>query len=253
MLLHRKKDSRDARSTSLTGTPGRRREPRVLLRCGRRTRRDQHARERLLDARLEIAGLAALAIERHQRVDLGGADRPAIRAARQRVRIDARTTSLRPADCRPAREDPARLGVSPTPVVLERAGDHEVRHAARVREHRIRAEVRIDLVHASAALPIRQRQADGVRPGRHLQAEAARVVDLDLFAVERDVERSAGTAAPAADRELVFGIEREGVVNQQAAACAERQAVDVTVLRQPWRRREGDLRGAPARRPPPGG
>ncbi len=80
-------------------------------------------------------------------------------------------------------------------------------------------------------------------PGSHLQPEAARVVDLDLFAVERDVDAASRTAAPAAQREVVFRVEREDVMDQHSAACAERQSVDVPILRQPRWRRIGHLRG----------
>ena len=72
------------------------------------------------------------------------------------------------------------------------------------------------------------------------------IVHLDRLAVEGDVDRGAArdpaaAAAAAAHAEFVFGIQRKRVLNQHAAAGAERQPLDVTVLGQPARRRIGDL------------
>ena len=78
MLLHRKNDRRDASSMSLIAVDGagRARSAGSCFDAIDEPRRDEHAGQRLLDARLEVAVLAPLAIERHQRVDLGGVTGP---------------------------------------------------------------------------------------------------------------------------------------------------------------------------------
>jgi hypothetical protein len=119
-------------------------------------------------------------------------------------------------------------------------GDHEVRHAAGSGEDGVGAEIRVDLVDARPALTVRQRQPDRVRSRRDFHAEAARVVRFHLLAIDGDVDGR--TPAASAEGEVVFGVEREGVANQHPAASAERQPVDVTILRQAWRRRERQLR-----------
>ena len=85
MLLHRKNDSRDASSRSLSryGRAGRHGSA-APLRRDTGTRGDEDARQRLLDARFEVPVLAALLIEPHQRLDFVVEQRPAIRAAGQR-------------------------------------------------------------------------------------------------------------------------------------------------------------------------
>src|SRR6185503_18274390 len=95
--------------------------------------------------------------------------------------------------------------------------------------------------HSSTALSIDQCESDGVRSGGHFHPEAARVVDLDLCAVEREIE-SHRAKASSAKRELVFGVEWECVMEHDAAARAERQPIDVTVLRKSCRWRERRLR-----------
>ena len=146
---------------------------------------------------LEVACLAALLIELHQRVDFGGAHRAAIRASRQRRQDRARAgrfigRRLAGRQMKIRR----RLGVSPTPVALNGPVIDERSARRPGRERGVDAEVRVDLVDARAALAIEQRRADRVRSGRDLQAEAARVLDLDLLAVERDVDAGARTAGP---------------------------------------------------------
>jgi len=138
-----------------------------------------------------------------------------------------------------------RVGVSGA-FGVERSEDRDVLHAARDAELRVDAEVGIDLVDAGAAIAIQQRHADRVRSGRHRDAELAGVRHGNLLAVDRHVSCACGTAAtrPAAtDGELVLRVEREGVRERQPAAGAERQTVDVLVLRKAGRRRIDDLRG----------
>ena len=85
-------------------------------------------------------------------------------------------------------------------------------------------------------------------PAVDLDSEAARILDGELLAVERDVQggTAGSAAAPAsessADAELVFRVERKGVPDEHPAAGAERQAVDVPILREPSGRTVGGLR-----------
>ena len=66
----------------------------------------------------------------------------------------------------------------------------------------------------------------------HLHAEPAWVIDLDLCAVEREIE-SDRTKTSSAKRELVFRVEWERVMEHDTAARAEWQPVDVTILCEP--------------------
>ena len=85
MLLHRKNDSRDASSRSLTryGAPG-------VTPAGSRSTRKRNSgltsrrRTRALDAAIERPALAPLAIERQQRLDIRRARRAAVGPRRQR-------------------------------------------------------------------------------------------------------------------------------------------------------------------------
>src|SRR5690606_18537544 len=112
----------------------------------------------------------------------------------------------------------------------------------------------IELVDAGTALVVDERDGDLLRPGRDAQAEAARVAHGNGRAVERDVDRRpvapdhrAGRVVPAfagpgrADRELVDGVEREDVLDDEPAARAERKPVDVAALRGSRRGRVADL------------
>ena len=70
MLLHRKNDSRDASSRSLTDTACRARRRRVALGAEHELRAGEDGAERALDAALEAAVLAAGVVERQQAGDL---------------------------------------------------------------------------------------------------------------------------------------------------------------------------------------
>jgi hypothetical protein len=88
-----------------------------------------------------------------------------------------------------------------------------------------------------------------VRAGGDLLTEAARIADRQRLAVEGDVDVHGAeepAASAAAQAELVLGVEREVVGDQQAAAGTERQPFDVLVLGQPAGRRIGDLGGSGA-------
>ena len=126
-----------------------------------------------------------------------------------------------------------RLGVSPAPVALNGPVTTSVGHAARRGEGRVGAEVGVDLVNACAALTIDQRDArcacgPAVTFIRKLRG-------LSTLTCSPSSVRStpARPTAASAERELVFRIERERVVEHDAAARAERQPVDVAVLREP--------------------
>ena len=85
------------------------------------------------------------------------------------------------------------------------------------------------------ALAIEDRDADGVRARGHGDAEAPRVLHRDARAVDghvRAASRPRRRRRATAHRELVFGVERERVLHDHAAARAERQPLDVPVLRQ---------------------
>ena len=190
---------------------------------------------------------APLLVERHQRVDLarraaaaGTRAAPALETigrahAGSSAAVAGRHTKMR-----------VRLGVSPVPVALNGPSDGQRLHAAAGGERRVVAEVREGLVHAGAALPIDERDADRVRAGGDPLAEAPRVRAPSAAAPSSVTSRRRPPSPPppaaAADGELVLRVEREGVRDEHAAARAERQPLDVPVLRQPGRRRVGDLR-----------
>jgi hypothetical protein len=94
-------------------------------------------------------------------------------------------------------------------------------------------------------LLIDHRRADDVRSRRDLDAEAARIGHRELVAVEGDVDPAAATASPsgaaAGHAELVLGIERKRMADEHAAARAERQALDMAILRESPRDRIRDL------------
>src|SRR4029077_12805145 len=115
---------------------------------------------------------------------------------------------------------------------LERSGDNDRADAARCRERRIDAEVRVRLVPASASNAIDDRGANRVRAGFHRNPEASDVRRLQLLAVERDIDLrpAAATRTGAGEAEFVLGVERKGVTYEQPASRAERQPFDVFVL-----------------------
>ena len=127
---------------------------------------------------------------------------------------------------------------------VERAEDGQRLHNAGRGKRRVGAMVGEGVVHAGSARPIHQRQADGVRARRDPLPERARVGDFERLAVERDVDgryrEAAGSAA--GDREVVLRVQRESMRHQQAAARAERQALDVLVVHPLARGRIRDLR-----------
>ena len=153
----------------------------------------------------------------------------------------------------PADEDPAPARRIARPGGVQRPVDPEAVHAGRVRE------LGEQVVDAAGVRAPHHRDADRVRTGGHLESDAAArrcpAHHLDALAVERDLHlvvhahrRQAENAdAAAPDAELVFGIEREHVLHQQAAARAERQPLAVHRLRQPARWQIGGEVGADRR------
>ena len=94
MLLHRKNESRDARSMSLSRYDrARQRVRRLALDAEQEARRRQHAPQRSLDAGVESVFGLARAIEREQRVEILFGHRTAIGATRE-PRQDRPRTAL---------------------------------------------------------------------------------------------------------------------------------------------------------------
>src|SRR5436309_678885 len=112
-----------------------------------------------------------------------------------------------------------------------RAGDYQAVHAAHRREDRLHPEIRIGLVNSGRSLPVHKRGADAMGARFNRQTKTARIRYGDFVAIDRDVhDRARGAANSTADAELVFRIHWKGVLDEQAAARAEREAFDVPVL-----------------------
>ena len=147
--------------------------------------------------------------------------------------VDGRQTKMR-----------LRLGVSPMPLasngprMVSVWTPPGVANAASVRWSEKVSSTPAPRARSTSARPMR------VRARRDPLPERARVGDLERLAVERDVDgRSREAAGPAArDRQLVLRVQRKRVRDQQAAARAERQALDVLLVHPLARRRIRDLR-----------
>src|SRR4029453_12597699 len=99
--------------------------------------------------------------------------------------------------------------------------------------------------HTTQPNPIDEVHADNLWPGRDLDAEIARILDRKLGAVERHVEICAAEPAstePTGDVEFVLRVEGEAMTEEHASARSEREALDVTILRQRCWGGIGDLR-----------
>ena len=242
MLLQRKNDSRDASSRSPTryARAGARRAP-ARARSGRGTA-DRRGRARPPAGCRDSndAALAPVAIELQQRlhVGTGGGNRPAVGARGERRQDLARARRL--VGCRRRRADeqaPAARRVA-GPGRVERAGDGDLRDAGRARRRRGRRRPR-----PRVRVRDDQRGRDRVRSRRHLQARRAASLQRRRACrrgSRRDRRRAVRppaapprrAAAGLPDLQVVLGVERERVANDDAAARAERQPVDVRVLRQ---------------------
>ena len=195
----------------------------------------------------KLARFPALTVEGHQRVDLRGRGRPPVGAPGQARHDPPRARRLLGGRGRPAHQDARAARRLADAGGVERPQDGQRLHGAGRGELRVVAMVGERVVHAGAALSVDERQTDRVWSRGNPLPEAPRVGDLQLLAVERDVEtRAESAAAPAsADRELVLRVQRERMRDQQTPACAERQALHVLVVYPLARRRVGDLRAAP--------
>ena len=224
--------------------------------------------EGALDARLEVAGGPAFAVDGQQRVDVGRVHRPAVGAPGQRREDLPRAGLLRRGAGRGGTADedapPARRVVRHGAV--ERSGDVErvdarqvgrhVRRGRRVgeaggHEPRARADLRpehqlavrghavlvqplpLDVVlrHRDQHARVRPRE-----PAADVEAADQRVIDpqLDPVFVLRDaVDGLDGLVALQPDREPVLAVERERVAHRQPAVGGERHvlvAADVAAL-----------------------
>ena len=137
-----------------------------------------------------------------------------------------------------------RLGVSPGPVGFERSVDGEARaRPALLASSENRSSTPRACARRTIATPIVCGPAGIV--SAHRRRSASRPTSCDALAVQRDLDRLVGThrrqpedaAAGAADAELVLGVERKHVLDEQAAARAERQPFAVRRLRDAARRR----------------
>ncbi len=117
--------------------------------------------------------------------------------------------------------------------------DHEPGDAALERDF-----AEIELVDAGARLRVDERGGDPLRARGDAQPDMSPRVEVDRRAVEREVHGRAvaphettGRIVPAGGRQhrlngdLVFGVEREIVLDREPAARAERQSLDVPPLR----------------------
>ena len=214
---------------------------RLALEAEEELRIDEHARQRALDARTRT--MPAVRPARRTRA--------ACRSRRRRRRPAADTRASPACDriCRAHGSSSAgdagvqtssrrRLGVSPGPVALKRAGDGDLRDARRARldvEDAVGAGRRAARRRGAAAMvcgPAGTRSRVAPRPC----SVDARAVDAPRTDRRRAGPPPAGRrAAPppaCADLQVVLGVERERVPDDDAAARAERQALDVRVLRQ---------------------
>ena len=219
-----------------------------------------------IDAALEAAAVsAALLEERLQLLNVVAGDVTAIGAPRQRGENPLRTRLFLGHRLRPAREDPSPARRVSRSGRLERSGqDHfvDVRAAREVNRVRGAAHVGFETTGVQRVGLLDERDGDRARTSleRHARGEAAvhrvagrrRVVarrghllvaaerrqvhalpvhaDLELMRILQPAHRPE-VGAEQTDLELVLAIERQVGLDLDAAHRAERQAVDLAILR----------------------
>ena len=246
MLLQRKKERREASSTSPSGNafPGATfagSRSNLKRNCGststRATARRMPASN---DARRAPGGVG---VEQRAHLRPVGRHGTPIRARGQRVQDLGRARGFVGRRGGRADEEPPAARRVAGPGRVEGARDRDLRDARRSRVHVV------DAVGAAAVAPHQRRGRD--RAGARGDAQARRAASLQRHAraVDGDIQivdararaRRPAEARPArlAHLDVVLGVEREGVPDDDAAARAQRQAVDVGVLR--------DVAGHPVR------
>ena len=235
---------------------------RHLLHAEQEPRAGQDGLHRQAHSRLEVALLAALIVERHQRREVLRADRGAISLGGEPAHDLLRAAALLGLGRRAAREHPPAAQRVGHAGHLHRAGDREVAHVRQRRraEHFTDVGIRQRVLHRHHQVVNRaveprdegrghalRARRDVNRRGRHVQPVRILFVhprvDVDerhALAVHRDVdlltgvgaaEQVAGGARVQQHLEHVVAVGREDVRHRQAAAGAERGALDVAHLR----------------------
>ena len=183
---------------------------------------------------------AALLVEAEQRLERRVVDGPPIRARRQRREDLARAGLVGAVGRGLADEDAPAARCVADAGGCERPDDRDRGDARSARPF---GEQIVDSTRAARR---DHRDAELLRPGRNLHARAVGVAleQREPLAVQRDLGRLGSThggqaeaAAGAPHDDLVLGVERERVLDEQAAASSERQAFDVAVLRHVARHR----------------
>ena len=169
---------------------GRRRRRQLVglaLEAIQESRVDEQARQRVLDAGLEVAALLASQRDRSAAA-ASSSPLPAATGRRyarvaSRERICSRARALRPAGS--GRRRRFRAGSACRRRPSNRTGPTIVSACTRAAERDL---AQIQLVDAGAAPLVDERDGDAVRTRRHAQAKAPRILDGDGRAVERDVD-----------------------------------------------------------------
>ncbi len=202
---------------------------------------DEQSGQRILNADVEGAALLVPEpIELHEHLELvvAGGDRLAVGTRREPRQDLLGALRLFGRRLRFAREDRATARRVAGAAGIVGTIDREAADRAAELDF-----AEIELVDAGAAPVVDERRRDSLRARGHAQAEMAASIDLDRRTVERDVNtRSiaidetprrivpAGLWQRGLDRELVHPVERKAVLDDEAAARAERQAFEVMLL-----------------------